>query len=74
MVGTQDELIERLAALNEGPQSGHEFTSFDPRFKVLEDIAEKIIPFCIEESSVSISGFIDKGLRSSSGHWLLLRS
>ena len=46
MVGTQDELIERLAALNEaGLNQVMNLPSFDPRFKVLEDIAEKIIPF-----------------------------
>ena len=45
MVGTQDELIERLAALNEaGLNQVMNLPSFDPRFKVLEDIAEKIIP------------------------------
>jgi len=46
MVGTQDELIEGLAALNEsGLNQVMNLPSFDPRFKVLEDIAEKIIPF-----------------------------
>ena len=46
MVGTQDELIERLTALNEaGLDQVMNLPSFDPRFKVLEDIAEKIIPY-----------------------------
>ena len=46
LVGTQDELIEKLRALDEaGLNQVMNLPSFDPRFEVLEDIAEKIIPF-----------------------------
>ncbi len=46
LVGTQDELIEKLRALDEaGLNQVMNLPSFDPRFKVLEDIAEKIIPY-----------------------------
>ncbi|MBL6689349.1 MAG: LLM class flavin-dependent oxidoreductase [Pseudomonadales bacterium] len=46
LIGTQDELIEKLRALDEaGLNQVMNLPSFDPRFKVLEDIAEKVIPF-----------------------------
>ena len=45
LVGTRDELIEKLRALDEaGLNQVMNLPSFDPRFKVLEDIAEQIIP------------------------------
>lgn len=46
LVGTQDELIEKLRALDEaGLNQVMNLPSFDPRFDVLNDIAEKIIPY-----------------------------
>ncbi|MFT7220471.1 MAG: 5,10-methylenetetrahydromethanopterin reductase [Candidatus Azotimanducaceae bacterium] len=46
LVGTQNELIETLRALNEaGLNQVMNLPSFDPRFEVLETIAEKVIPF-----------------------------
>ena len=46
LIGTQEELIEKLRALNEaGLNQVMNLPSFDPRFEVLETIAEKIIPF-----------------------------
>jgi alkanesulfonate monooxygenase SsuD/methylene tetrahydromethanopterin reductase-like flavin-dependent oxidoreductase (luciferase family) len=46
LIGTQDELIEKLCALNEaGLNQVMNLPSFDPRFEVLETIAEKIIPY-----------------------------
>ncbi len=45
-VGTQDELIDQLRALNEaGLDQVMNLPSFDPRFEVLETVAEKIIPY-----------------------------
>jgi 5,10-methylenetetrahydromethanopterin reductase len=46
LIGTQEELIEELRALNEaGLNQVMNLPSFDPRFEVLETIAKKIIPF-----------------------------
>ncbi len=46
LIGTQDELIEKLRALDEaGLNQVMNLPSFDPRFDVLNDIAEKVIPF-----------------------------
>lgn len=46
LVGTQEELIELLRAMDAaGLNQVMNLPSFDPRFKVLEDIAEKIIPY-----------------------------
>jgi alkanesulfonate monooxygenase SsuD/methylene tetrahydromethanopterin reductase-like flavin-dependent oxidoreductase (luciferase family) len=46
LVGTQDELIEKLRGLEEaGMNQVMNLPSFDPRFEVLETIAEKIIPY-----------------------------
>ena len=46
LIGTPEELIEKLRALNEaGLNQVMNLPSFDPRFEVLETIAEKIIPF-----------------------------
>jgi len=44
-VGTQDQMIEQLRALNDaGLNQVMNLPSFDPRYEVLRDIAEKIIP------------------------------
>ena len=46
MIGTQDEIIDQLQALREaGLNQVMNLPSFDPRFEVLETIAEKIIPY-----------------------------
>lgn len=46
LIGTQDELIDTLRSLNEaGLNQVMNLPSFDPRFEVLETIAEKIIPY-----------------------------
>ena len=46
MIGTQEELIDLLRALDEaGLDQIMNLPSFDPRFEVLESIGEKIIPF-----------------------------
>lgn len=46
LVGTQDELIDQLRALGEaGLNQVMNLPSFDPRFEVLEAVAEKVIPF-----------------------------
>jgi alkanesulfonate monooxygenase SsuD/methylene tetrahydromethanopterin reductase-like flavin-dependent oxidoreductase (luciferase family) len=46
LIGTQEELIDKLCSLNEaGLNQVMNLPSFDPRFEVLETIAEKIIPF-----------------------------
>lgn len=46
LVGTQDELIEKLRALDDaGLNQVMNLPSFDPRFEVLEDIAKKVIPY-----------------------------
>jgi len=46
LVGTPNELIETLRGLNEaGLNQVMNLPSFDPRFEVLETIAEKVIPF-----------------------------
>ena len=46
LIGTQEELIEKLRSLNEsGLNQVMNLPSFSPRFDVLETIAEKIIPF-----------------------------
>ena len=46
LIGTQEELIDKLRSLNEaGLNQVMNLPSFDPRFEVLETIAEKIIPF-----------------------------
>lgn len=46
LVGTQDELIEQLRGLSEaGLDQVMNLPSFDPRFEVLEAVAEKIIPY-----------------------------
>ena len=46
LIGTQEELIEKLRSLNDaGLNQVMNLPSFDPRFEVLETIAEKIIPF-----------------------------
>ena len=46
MVGTQDELIDQLRSLGEaGLDQVMNLPSFDPRFEVLESVAEKIIPY-----------------------------
>ncbi len=46
LVGTQDELIEKLQALNEaGLNQVMNLPSYDPRFKVLQDVAELVIPY-----------------------------
>jgi hypothetical protein len=45
-VGTQEELVEKLQALDEaGLNQIINLPSFDPRFEVLESVADKIIPF-----------------------------
>lgn len=45
-VGTQSELIEQLRALEDaGLNQVMNLPSFDPRFDVLSDIAEKVIPY-----------------------------
>ena len=45
MIGTQDDLIDQLRALNDaGLNQVMNLPSFDPRFEVLASIAEKIIP------------------------------
>ena len=45
MIGTQDDLVDQLRALNDaGLNQVMNLPSFDPRFEVLETIAEKIIP------------------------------
>ena len=45
LVGTQDELIEKLQALGEaGLNQVMNLPSFDPRFEVLEAIGKKILP------------------------------
>jgi alkanesulfonate monooxygenase SsuD/methylene tetrahydromethanopterin reductase-like flavin-dependent oxidoreductase (luciferase family) len=46
LVGTQEELVEKLQALDEaGLNQIINLPSFDPRFEVLESVADKIIPF-----------------------------
>jgi alkanesulfonate monooxygenase SsuD/methylene tetrahydromethanopterin reductase-like flavin-dependent oxidoreductase (luciferase family) len=46
MIGTQAELVEQLQALGEaGLNQVINLPSFDPRFEVLESIAEKVIPY-----------------------------
>ena len=46
LIGTQDELIEKLRALGDaGLDQVMNLPSYDPRFKVLEDVAEKILPY-----------------------------
>ena len=46
LVGTKDELIEKLRALDEaGLNQVMNLPSFDPRFEVLETIAKEIIPY-----------------------------
>jgi hypothetical protein len=46
LIGTQEELIDKLRSLNEaGLNQIMNLPSFDPRYEVLETIAEKIIPF-----------------------------
>jgi 5,10-methylenetetrahydromethanopterin reductase len=46
LIGTQEELIDKLRSLNEaGLNQIMNLPSFDTRFEVLETIAEKIIPF-----------------------------
>lgn len=46
LIGTQDELIEKLRALDQaGLNQVMNLPSFDPRFEVLEDVAEKVIPY-----------------------------
>ena len=46
LIGTQEELIDKLRSLNEaGLNQVMNLPSFDPRFEVLETIAKKIIPF-----------------------------
>ena len=46
LIGTQDELIEKLSGLAEaGLNQVVNLPSFDPRFEVLERVAKDIIPF-----------------------------
>ena len=46
MIGTQEELIDQLRALDaSGLDQVMNLPSYDPRFDVLESIGEKIIPY-----------------------------
>jgi 5,10-methylenetetrahydromethanopterin reductase len=46
LIGTQEELIEKLRALEEaGLDQVMNLPSFDPRFEVLESIGERVLPF-----------------------------
>jgi alkanesulfonate monooxygenase SsuD/methylene tetrahydromethanopterin reductase-like flavin-dependent oxidoreductase (luciferase family) len=46
LIGTQDELLEKLDALSEaGMDQVMNLPNFDPRFEVLQRVAKDIIPF-----------------------------